>query len=78
LQPGQLPPALPPAPTAPWGWYSGPYLVGWAMQLEYCLRISAEQLRDVPIPRPQIVNPLEELPLLVAQGWRDSQALQKP
>jgi len=70
LRSGELPPTLPPAPNATWGWNNGPYLVTWARQAAYFLQTHASGAKMLPVPANGPVNPLENLPLAVASGWR--------
>jgi hypothetical protein len=49
------------------------YLGNWTDQLSYLARDHAVR-RDpvkVPVPGYVAVNPLEDVPLLVVQGWRE-------
>ena len=69
LPEGQKPPALPPAPFGPQGWYYEPYEKMWAMEAGDFLQkhaASASVLRK----RGKDVHPDENLPLVVFEGWR--------
>jgi hypothetical protein len=68
-QQGQLPPAIPPAPFGPQGWFSPPYEQMWAMETGHLLQTHAERA-DVVIAPTDEVSPDEKLPLLVFSGWR--------
>lgn len=70
LPPGQSPDPLPPAPQGVSGWYSGPYLENWSTQVGYHLQTRAQQILEAKLPDAGPVVRLENLPLLVAQGWR--------
>ena len=63
-------PVLPPASRAPWGWNEFPYYRGWGMQAGYVLRLHALRAQAVPVPSDGPVNPYENLPLHVIEGWR--------
>jgi hypothetical protein len=70
LSPGEEPGYLPPPPLEPWGWNEGPYLVLWQRQVAFLIQTRAERISQVPVPADAPVNPHENLPLFVAQGWR--------
>lgn len=68
--PGQSPPRLPPAPHPETGWRAGPYLQAWEMQAAVLLRDRAGEVRGLQLPLAAFVNPRENLPLTVIEGWR--------
>lgn len=67
---GKPAPTLPPAPTAPSGWYCGPYLVTWGQQASHFL--GSRALRGDPVAPlgKGPINPYEHVPLVVVTGWR--------
>ena len=67
---GHVPPVLPPAPGLPTGWSDGPYTIGWALQTGHFVQTHAERLAVVKIPVDRPVNGLENMGLLVVEGWR--------
>jgi hypothetical protein len=68
---GEHPQPLPPAPTPHLGWRSGEYLNAWMLELGYVLRSHALDGRALAVEEsPKPTNPLENLPLLVFQGYR--------
>jgi hypothetical protein len=70
LEQGQTPPALRPAPDPTWGWDHDAYADIWGAQAAYFLQTNAHAVGVVPVVAGQPVNPLEDLPLVVAEGWR--------
>jgi hypothetical protein len=69
-RPGETVPALPPAPLTPEGWHDWPYTISWSRQLGAYLESHAGQLTPVAVPVADRVSALEDLPLVVAAGWR--------
>jgi hypothetical protein len=63
-------PSLPPAPSGPDGWASGPYLEGWASQLGALMRAGVRDVWKIQLPDPGPVNSHENLPLVLLEGWR--------
>jgi hypothetical protein len=72
LEPPRLPPA--PLPDRPRGWYELPYLAFWGRELSHFLVSHAEELASVPIPAPTCISEYEDVPLMVASGWRKQPA----
>lgn len=65
----QPPELLPPAPSGPWGWYSGPYIHAWGLEASYFLQSYAANI-DMEGPRAKgLINPHEDVRLDVAWGW---------
>jgi len=64
------PPDLPPAPNGPSGWFDDPYTRSWGGQLYYLLATRAQTVVPVPVDSKDRVNPLENMGLTVASGWR--------
>jgi len=73
-RPGETVQALPPAPLTPEGWHDLPYMTSWSRQLGAYLESHAGQLTPVAVPVADRVSALEDLPLVVAAGWRDGAA----
>jgi hypothetical protein len=69
LQSGERLPTLAPAPHAG-TWSDSPYSTLWSMQVGYFIQNHAENLGLVPVPVEGPVNRYENLPLLLAEGWR--------
>jgi hypothetical protein len=69
-KPGEAVPSLPPAPFAPEGWHDWPYTTAWSQQLGSFLQGHAVHAVAVAVPAGGPVNDLEDLPLVVADGWR--------
>jgi hypothetical protein len=70
LPEGQVPLALPPAPNSQFGWESDAYLVSWSQELASFVRKHAVTAQIILPPNPE-VNDLENVPLWLAQGWKD-------
>ena len=68
---GARPLVLPPAPHPQYGWNEGIYGSSWSQQAAYLLQSHAGAIREVPLPAPGRVNPLENVPLLLIEGWRE-------
>jgi len=69
--PGQPPPALPPAPSAPWGWHDLPQYEGWGLQAGTLLRDHILRVALVPVAVEQPVSTYEDLQVTAFEGWRD-------
>lgn len=69
---GSEPPSpLPPAPRLPSGWWYGPYMSNWEKQAAYFLQTHALQIDLALEPtKYPAVNPLENCPVFVVQGWK--------
>jgi len=61
---------LPPAPHGPSGWLDEPYSETWGAQLSYLIATHTQRIALVPDPINSRVNPLEDMQLIVATGWR--------
>jgi hypothetical protein len=70
LEPGQLPPQLPPAPDPQLGWLDGSYNEGWSMQLGYFVQTHATNLDRIDFPPMPPINQFERIGLLVVSGWQ--------
>ena len=70
LPEGQAPLALPPAPNSQFGWESDAYLVSWSQELAGFIRKHAATAQVI-LPRNPEVSDLENVPLWLAEGWRD-------
>lgn len=69
--PGQRPAPLPPAPASEFGWSSDAYAESWSEQVGFFLRQHALTGQFIRIPIDGPVNELENLPLLLMEGWRE-------
>ncbi len=70
LSEGQVPLALPPAPQSQFGWESDAYLVSWSQELAVFMQRHALNAQIV-LKKEATVNDLENVPLWMAQGWKD-------
>jgi hypothetical protein len=70
LPEGQVPLALPPAPNSQFGWESDAYLVSWSQELAGFVRAHAVNAQIIA-DKDAKVNDVENVPLWLAQGWRD-------
>jgi MFS family permease len=71
LPPDRMAIVLPPAPNTEFGWSGDAYSESWSQQLGDLLRRRATSGEFVPISTPGPINELEDVPLFVAQGWRE-------
>ena len=69
--PGEAVPVLPPAPHSKAGWHDRPYVIAWSLALAAFLDCHAARAADVSVPAEGAANGLEDLSLVVAEGWRD-------
>jgi len=69
-RPGEDVTVLPPAPGSPEGWHDRPYVLSWSRQLGSFLQGHAAQIATVAVPAGDPVSDLENLPLVVVDGWR--------
>ena len=67
--PGEKPLVLPPAPLPQTGFQEGPYTYSWSSQTAYFLQSHAAQLQVIPPLVSGRVNPFENPPLTVVEGW---------
>jgi hypothetical protein len=70
LREGETPRMLPPAPNSPYGWSEGMYQIAWSEESAFTLQTHGQTLEQIRIPIGTPVNKLEDVPLLVVQGWR--------
>lgn len=68
--PERAPERLPPAPHSPHGWNDEAYSRAWGSELGHLLRTRTRRGALVVDARTQNVNPFENLPLGVFEGWR--------
>jgi hypothetical protein len=68
--PGEAPTPRPPAPRSPAGWHDYPYMVDWSAQLGRFLQSHARRIASVATGASGPVSDLEDMPLVVLQGWR--------
>jgi hypothetical protein len=67
---GRAPRSLPPAPNANAGWDNVAYSDAWLEQLGAFVREHSEHGRNVSLPIEQKINPFEDVPLVVVDGWQ--------
>jgi hypothetical protein len=70
LRRGETPEVLPPAPHGPAGWSEGAYTWAWLRQTAFLIQSRAVRLEEIPDSVGGPVNPFENLPLYVIDGWR--------
>jgi hypothetical protein len=69
---GAVPLELSPAPDPVYGWNLAAYETSWSQQAAWFLQTHAKSVRLVGVEASAArVNPYENLPLFVAQGWHD-------
>lgn len=64
------PPPLPAAPSASYGWNMETYLVNWRQQLVGFLARHGSDVRSLPLPDSDDVDPDERMGVTVVSGWR--------
>ncbi len=75
--PGEAVPVLPPAPHSKAGWHDRPYVIAWSLALAAFLDCHAARaadvadIADIAVPAEGAANGLEDLSLVVAEGWRE-------
>ena len=62
---------LPPAPQSRFGWDNLAYRTSWSEQLADVIQRNALDAKRVPVNDGYVVNPIENVPLIVATGRRD-------
>ncbi|HJX97475.1 MAG TPA: hypothetical protein VJ281_01240 [Chthoniobacterales bacterium] len=67
---GRAPRALPPAPNAQAGWDNVAYSDAWMEQLGAFVREHSARGQTVPLPNAGPINPFENVPLMVIDGWQ--------
>lgn len=67
---GRAPRSLPPASSATGVWDNVAYSDAWMEQLGVFVREHSRRGQNVPLPIQQSVNPFEDVPLLVVEGWQ--------
>jgi hypothetical protein len=65
-----IPPDLPAAPLPSSGWNCDPYIEAWSRQVCCYIRTHARTVLVVPVEAPQPVNGLENVALVLVEGWR--------
>jgi hypothetical protein len=68
---GTRPLRLPPAPHPDLGWSEAAYETSWSQQAAFLLQMRGVTIRQVPVPVMVRVNPYENLPLFLINGWRE-------
>ena len=69
------PPQIQPAPNNPWGWLDDPYSDVWGAQMGYFIAMHATHGDVVPVLSSNPVSPLEDVQVVVVNGWQDSSAV---
>ena len=67
---GRAPRNLPPAPSADVGWDNVAYSDAWLEQFGAFVREHSEHGQTVPLKLTSSINPFENVPLLVVDGWQ--------
>ncbi len=67
---GRGPRSLPPAPNANAGWDNVAYSDAWMEQLGTFVREHGQRGQNVSLPSHGPINPFEDVPLLVVDGWQ--------
>jgi hypothetical protein len=67
---GRPPRSLPPAPNANAGWDNVAYSDAWLEQLGVFVREHSQRGEHIPLPSTTPINPFEDVPLLVVDGWQ--------
>ena len=62
---------LPPAPQSRFGWDNLAYRTSWSEQLADVIQQNALDAKRVPVNAGRVVNPMENVPLIVATGRKD-------
>jgi hypothetical protein len=70
LQENDVPRFLSPAPDPTSGWDNRAYNRSWLEQLSAFVRAHGERGQTVPLPSTSPVNELENVPLMVVDGWQ--------
>jgi hypothetical protein len=70
LQENDVPRFLSPAPDRTSGWDNRAYNRSWLEQLSAFVRAHGERGQTVPLPSASPVNELENVPLMVVDGWQ--------
>lgn len=68
---GQQTPELPPAPSSPYKWSSAAYEYVWAGGIGSFIQAHATGAEVIYGPLKSGINPFENLPLIVVQGWKE-------
>ncbi len=67
---GEIVAERPPAPRSADGWHDQPYIIDWSRQLGAFLESHARSTAVVPVAVDAPVSGLEDLSLVVVEGWR--------
>jgi len=70
FNPSRQPPPMPPAPSASYGWNMEAYLANWRQQLVGFLVRHGSNVRSLPLPDQNDVDPVERMGVTVISGWR--------
>jgi hypothetical protein len=64
------PPILPPAPQSEYGWNISAYAQAWSKQAGFHIQRHARTIRTIPVDTPDPVNSLENVSLILVEGWK--------
>jgi hypothetical protein len=67
---GRGPRTLPPASNANTAWDNVAYSDAWMEQIGAFVREHSQRGQNVPLPTNQRINPFEDVPLMVVDGWQ--------
>jgi hypothetical protein len=70
--PAGSPDRLMSAPTGPSGWIWGYYGAGWSHQVAIFLDAHVTGGHEIQLPPVGVINPLEDMKLIVTEGWREN------
>jgi hypothetical protein len=70
LEPGQAPLVLPPAPKDRFGWDSAAFSESWWERVSAFVREHGEHGQNVSLQSSRPVNQIEDVPLVVVDGWQ--------
>jgi MFS family permease len=69
LRRGEIPRVLPPAPASPYAWSEAAYQSAWSQMAAFTLQTHGNSVERIKIPLDKPVQPFEDVPLMVVQGW---------
>ena len=70
LRQGETPEEIAPAPHSRYGWDEHAYQKNWSRQAAYALQVHGQTLRLFRVHAEGPVSRFEDVPLLMAEGWR--------
>ena len=71
LRDGEAPLLLPPAPNSKFRWDNVAYMGSWTQQLGAFIQAHVPQGMRLPVTEATRVNVIEDVPVVVVQGWRE-------